>query len=269
MSTPPALLLLHGTGDSGACWEPFVARLRGLPGLSQLHVGTPDLPAHGGRRSEPGHTVAWPDLLAEAVEHAEQLTSASGAPVVVGGHSLGATVALGVAASRPDLVAGLFLEDPPFTTSLAEDAGRPMGESVDLAEFRDWFASLQSATEDEVLATVRREHPTWDPAEYGPWVRAKRSVDITAFEGSVPWVRVGWADQVRAVRCPALLVAGVAGGAAPEGFAGGIVHPAAAAELALLPGWTVHTVPASHDVRRDAPQATAALLAELIRGVPA
>ena len=39
------------------------------------------------------------------------------------------------------------------------------------------------------------------------------------------------------------------------------------AELALLPGWTVHLMPASHDVRRDAPEQTAAVLAGLIRTV--
>lgn len=264
MSNVPALLLLHGTGDSGECWGPFVARLRGLPGLAELDVTTPDLPAHGGRRSEPGRTVAWPDLLAEAVAHAERVAAASGGPIVVGGHSLGATIALGVAASRADLVAALFLEDPPFTTSMAEDAGRQIGEPVDLREFHDWFASLQSATEEEVHEVVRREHPTWDPAEYAPWVRAKRSVDVTAFEGSVPWVRAGWADLVRAVRCPAAVAAG---DPAQDGVVGGIVHPAAAAEMAELPGWTVHTLPASHDVRRDAPAQTAALLAGLIRTV--
>ena len=263
MTTLPALLLLHGTGDSGECWGPFVARLRTTPGLTDLAVTTPDLPAHGGRRAEPGHTVAWPDLLAEAVAHAEDLVAGSGHPIVVGGHSLGATIALGVAATRPDLVAGLFLEDPPFTTSMAEDAGRPMDEAIELGEFHDWFASLQAASEDEVNAVVRQEHPSWDPAEYGPWVRSKRAVDLSAFAGTVAWVRIGWADQVRAVRCPAVLVAGEAA----QGVIGGIVHPEAARELAALTGWTVVMLPASHDVRRDAPEQTASALADLIRTV--
>lgn len=263
MATLPALLLLHGTGDSGECWAPFVARVRALPGLQDLRVATPDQAAHGGRRAEPGHTVGWPDLLAEATDQAERLMTETGAPVVVGGHSLGATVALGVAASRPELVAGLFLEDPPFTTSLAEDAGRVIGEPIELREFHDWFAGLQSATEEQVQDTVRREHPDWDPAEYGPWVRSKRSVDAAAFAGLVPWVRGGWADLVRAVRCPAVLALGEPA----DGHPGGIVHPGAAREIADLPGWTVRRLPASHDVRRDAPEATAALLADLVGSV--
>lgn len=262
MSALPALLLLHGTGDSGECWDPFVGRVHALPRLADLVVVAPDLPAHGGRRAEPGATVGWPDLLAEAVAHAQRLVASSGAPIVVGGHSLGATVALGVAATEPDLVAGLFLEDPPFTTPLAEDAAATIGEAIELGEFHDWFTALQDAPEEEVQAGVRREHPDWDPAEYGPWVRSKRSVDAAAFEGSVPWVRGGWADLVRAVRCPAVLLAGDPG-------LGGIVHPAAAGDLAALPGWTVITLPASHDVRRDAPGASAQALADLVRRVAA
>ena len=263
MSALPALLLLHGTGDSAECWGPFVARVRALPGLADLAVVTPDQPAHGGRRAEPGHTVGWPDLLTEATAHAEHLVAEFGSPIVIGGHSLGATVALGVAASRPDLVAGLFLEDPPFITSLAEDAGLAIGEPMELGEFHTWFTSLQEASEDEVQAIVRREHPDWDPAEYDPWVRSKRAVDASAFEGLVPWVRTGWADLVVAVRCPAVLALGEAA----AGHPGGIVHPDAARAIAALPGWTVRALPASHDVRRDAPEATAQLLAELIHAV--
>jgi pimeloyl-ACP methyl ester carboxylesterase len=265
MATLPTLLLLHGTGDSGECWAPFLQRVRALPGLQDLTIATPDQAAHGGRRAEPGHTVGWPDLLAEASANAERLVTESGAPIVIGGHSLGATVALGVAASRPDLVAGLFLEDPPFITSLAEDAGRSIGEPMELDEFHTWFASLKDVSEEQVQATVRREHPDWDPAEYGPWVRSKRSVDAAAFEGLVPWVRTGWADLVRAVRCPAVLVLGEAA----AGHPGGIVHPEAARAIAALPGWTVRALPASHDVRRDAPEATAAALADLLRSVSA
>jgi pimeloyl-ACP methyl ester carboxylesterase len=264
MHTLPALLLLHGTGDSGECWTPFLERVRAQPGMGALIAVAPDLPAHGGRRAGPGATVAWPDLLAEAVAHAEQLVGRSGAPIVVGGHSLGATVALGVATRRADLVAALFLEDPPFTTPPAEDTGRAIGEPLDLGEFREWFAELQAATEAEVAAAVRQEHPTWDPAEFGPWVRAKRSVDLRAFEGQVPWVRSGWADLVAAVCCPAVLAIGDPEGTAPLV---GIVHPTAAAEIATRPGWTVRRLPTGHDVRRDAPDATAAILADLIRSV--
>ncbi len=40
MSPLPGLLLLHGVGDSGECWTPFVARLRahGDGSLAALRV---------------------------------------------------------------------------------------------------------------------------------------------------------------------------------------------------------------------------------------
>jgi hypothetical protein len=54
---------------------------------------------------------------------------------------------------------------------------------------------------------------------------------------------------------------------AGEPSLGGMLAEAAAAGLAALPGWTVHRLPASHDVRRDAPAQTVAALAGLIRSV--
>lgn len=256
MSTPP-LLLLHGAGDAGECWAPFVARLRGEPGLADLHVVNPDAPAHGGRRVAPGHTIAWPDQLAEAVAHAEQL-SGDGAPIVVGGHSMGADVALGVAATRPDLVAALWLEDPPFVGSMAADDAEEPAAVTDVSEFHRWFGDLAALDPAQVVAQARAEHPTWDEAEYGPWARAKQSVDLAAWTAPLPWVVTGWARRARAVRCPVVVAAG-----APD--LGGIVHPRAEADLAALPGWSVHRLPAGHDVRRDAPGPTTALLADLIR----
>ena len=71
----PPMVLLHGAGDDGACWGPFVTRLRREPGLAGLRVSTPDAPAHGGRRSGPGRTLAWPDLLASAIDSAEALAA--------------------------------------------------------------------------------------------------------------------------------------------------------------------------------------------------
>jgi pimeloyl-ACP methyl ester carboxylesterase len=315
MTALPALLLMHGVGDDGACWAPFVRRLRQRPGLADLLVVTPDAPAHGGRRAQPGQTIAWPDLLAEAIAEAEALVARTGGPILVGGHSMGSMVALGVAANRPDLVRATYLEDPPLMHALPDgvsdvgdespaDAppdvrspgatsrgnGSPDGTSpgggserggsdsvgtpdhaspgggseppapVDVSEFGDWFAELQSIPLADVVAAARADHPTWDDDEYEHWARAKQSVDRAAFTEPVVWVHADTERILRRAPAPVVVAAGL-----PE--RGGLVAPAAEASLRTLPGWTVHRLPAGHDVRRDAPEATVELLADLILSV--
>ena len=257
MSPAPTLLLLHGVGDSGACWDPFVAALRER--VADLVVRTPDAPAHGGRRAEPGHTVTFDDQLAEAIWHAEELAGQHGGPIVVGGHSMGSGTALAVAADRPDLVSGLWLEDPPLFTSMAE-AGRPpaVDAAVALTVLRSWFVSLQAIPLEQAVAGATADHPDWDQAEYEPWARAKQDVDIAAFTTPVDFVVSDWPARVRAVRCPVVVAAGRVG-------EGSILSAGAERDLAPLPNWSITRLPTGHDVRRDAPTATADLLAGLIR----
>ena len=306
MTALPALLLMHGVGDDGACWRPFVRRLHSRPGLADLLVATPDAPAHGGRHAQPGQTIAWPDLLAEAIATAEELVARSGGPIVVGGHSMGSMVALGVATNRADLVVATFLEDPPLMQGLPEEerspdsqgsgstasegtgsesrpsTGSPQGGHpsantattggsspdgaadppvpVDVSEFGDWFAELQSIPLADVMASARADHPSWEDEEYELWARAKQSVDRSAFREPVVWVHADTERLLRNAPAPVVVAAGL-----PE--LGGLVAPEAQASLRSLPGWSVHRLAAGHDVRRDAPDATVDLLADLIHSV--
>lgn len=102
--TPPALLL-HGLGGCGYEWSLVAAAME--PGRARAH----DLPFHGGR-SDPG--PAHLDVLVhDAATASLRLADRRGSDaVVLGGFSLGATVALRLLAERPGTVAGALLVAP-------------------------------------------------------------------------------------------------------------------------------------------------------------
>ncbi|MCB0915228.1 MAG: alpha/beta fold hydrolase [Actinobacteria bacterium] len=251
MPRSAVLILFHGVGDDGRCWQPFL-RAADLRGVS---VVTPDAPAHGGRKSAPGRTPHWRDQLAEAVAEVTRLVADNeGEPVLVGGHSMGAAIATGVASLHPNLVAGLFLEDPPFFER--EDGSESeSGPATLAASLHPWFVGLQTASLEQVVATVESEHPEWPADEYLPWAAAKLAVDADAFAEPVEFIGARWWQWSQQVRCPVLTVAG-------QLERGSLLGTEQGERLARLPQWEVVRLDAGHDVRRDARGATVAALGE-------
>lgn len=101
----PPVLVLHGITSCTATWDWLV------PLLSSTHrVVRLDFRGHGGSDRTPGeyHSAGY---VSDAVAVCEALFDG---PCTVIGHSLGGITALGLAQSRPDLVAALVLEDPPM-----------------------------------------------------------------------------------------------------------------------------------------------------------
>lgn len=109
----PTVLFLHGLARTGADWA-SLAQAMGHP-WRRLAV---DLRGHGvsDRASEYGVRHYTHDL-----EQVLPLLSAQ--PVMVMGHSLGALVAMALAARCPDRVAGIILEDPPTPGFMAQLTG--------------------------------------------------------------------------------------------------------------------------------------------------
>ncbi len=93
-----AVLLLHGQASTRRWWDPVAARL-----AARHRVVRFDQRGHG-QSSAPAGGYTVDNLAADAIDVLGRLGLTR---VVLAGHSLGAAVALSVAATRPDLVAGL------------------------------------------------------------------------------------------------------------------------------------------------------------------
>ncbi|MFW6085114.1 MAG: alpha/beta fold hydrolase [Gemmatimonadota bacterium] len=104
--TGPTVLLLHGLSANHSQWLGVADRL-----VSRFHVVLPDLLGRGASRPEPGVDFS----LATEVDRLERLLRAVGVaegdpPLLVAGHSHGATLAVALACGTP--VAGLALVNP-------------------------------------------------------------------------------------------------------------------------------------------------------------
>ncbi|MFF0154902.1 alpha/beta fold hydrolase [Micromonospora sp. NPDC005203] len=95
----PPLLLIHGSGMSGASWNPVVPAL-----ADQHHVVRVDLPGCGRSPASPSYEVT-----AQVDRVAAVLDNLGVRPVIAVGHSSGGYLATALAERRPDLVASLAL----------------------------------------------------------------------------------------------------------------------------------------------------------------
>ena len=96
----PAVILVHAAGMDHTVWR---YQSRALAGAG-CTVAAVDLPAHGRSGGDPCKSIE--EMAAVVAEMASGLELQ---PAVVGGHSLGALVALQLAAAHPELVRSLVL----------------------------------------------------------------------------------------------------------------------------------------------------------------
>ena len=127
------LLLLHGGGVAGWMWEPMRAHLD-----QERRILVPDLPGHG--RSADETYTSHDDVLPTL----EKLLEHEGRPATVVGFSLGAQLAVLLAARRPDLVADVIVVSAQAVPLRAVGPTLALlGATAGLAR-QEWFAKLQA-----------------------------------------------------------------------------------------------------------------------------
>lgn len=173
-SGPAHILALHGLTGHGHRWKSLSDGY-----LAEFSVVAPDLIGHGRSSWDAPWTIEANVAALASLVHAT-----GGGPVTVVGHSFGGAVALSLAATHPDLVAGLVLLDP----AVGLDGHRmrtiadAMLESPDYADREEARADKASGSWGEVADA--------DPAEF------QRDIDEHLME--LPNGRWGWRISVPA-----------------------------------------------------------------------
>ncbi len=190
----PVLVLVHGFSDNGLCWAPVAQELE-----ATYDILMPEARAHGlSARVQRGQPVDQVEDLAAALR-------ASGiGPAIVGGHSMGAGMAAGLAVRYPEMVRALLLEDPPWWL---EQPGqqRPTRIFDENSPIADWLRDLQAQSLESNIAKCRNEHPTWPDMYLRPWTEGKLQFDLN-FLTSENTGMSPWSELVPAIHCPTLLV---------------------------------------------------------------
>lgn len=239
------LLLLHGVTDSGAVWDRVTGAL-----ADRFDVVAPDARGHG-RSSRIGEAFAIEALAEDA---AAVVRSEFGGPVAVWGHSMGAATAEALAATHPDLVTRVVLEDPPFTGRAPEGEG-DVGTDDVLDGIRRTVREVRDA--DDPIAFARAANPDWDDAELPGWVESKVDFDEAVLARRI--VDSDWRALASRIAAPVLLLTG-------DPARGAIVTEAAAAEfVSLRPGTRVRRFDgAGHNVHREAYDGVLAAVREFL-----
>lgn len=148
-SDGPALHFAHANGFNALTYRTLLEPL-----TQRLHVYASDLRGHGMTTlpTPPGLQKGWRIFRDDLIRFVEMLPQR---PLVLAGHSMGATASTMLAALRPDLVRGLVLIEPVFMPAMIALAGRAfmaagiIPRGYDLVEKakrrREFFPSIDAA----------------------------------------------------------------------------------------------------------------------------
>lgn len=198
----PPLVFLHGLTSSRATWAEVV------PVLAPAHqVLTMDLRGHG----ESGHasgTYTLGHYVSDAIELCEQRLDQ---PALLVGHSLGGVIAATVAQTRPDMVRGVFLEDPPFGSPTSLDGNPLLTMFTLMREVVGQFQERDAPIEEYVgllnaapaLNGVGTMADTFGESGTRAQARALANLDPGAIEAALDGTGLAEAEPWKPLPCPA------------------------------------------------------------------
>jgi pimeloyl-ACP methyl ester carboxylesterase len=204
----PNVLLLHGSTDSADSYRPLLDDIAGRHAAMAV-----ELRGHGGSDEAVGYELH--DYAADVVT---LLEDADLRPAILVGHSLGAMIAMFVASTRPELVAGIVLEDPPYFALLDPQRNHEapwyagwvrmrelLAPRHDAAEFRAGVAELPAMLPDPSL--LLRE--VLSKRDLGIRTAVLRRVDARVLDPVTEDRLVSrFPAEALQIRCPAALIAG-------------------------------------------------------------
>ena len=233
----PPLLLLHGGAQTAHSWDevaPVLARTHRVVALDQR--------GHGDTEWAPAGRYRRTDFVADIAALLDHLGYDAAAVVAL---SLGGLNAIAFAAAHPDRVRGLVVVDVVPTVAPAGTAAIRAQLAVrDFATLEDAVAHAHRFNPRRTIANLRER--LRHAMRRGPDSRWAYKFDPRIGSGGLETDFERLWEQVRAIRCPTLLVRGAQSAI--------LSREAAARFLRELPGSTVVEVPgAGHSVMGDNP----------------
>jgi len=189
----PVVVLAHGITDSGLCWHQLASDLE-----QKYDVVMYDAYGHGkSSRIDPKKPVDLTKNMHDLI-----LALKLEKPGVLG-HSMGAATAAEFAATYPDMLTTVILEDPPWSDL-------ELSEEQDQANMQEWKKRNLSAKKKTVRELVRlkkKEAPNWQEAILEEWAQAKLDVDPAIFDQPNVIIR-DWRRQAKSIQVPTLIITG-------------------------------------------------------------
>jgi pimeloyl-ACP methyl ester carboxylesterase len=192
------VVLLHGVGSR---WQPFQPILPVLAEKYQVYAL--DLRGHGRSSHTPG-AYNLDDFTRDVYQFLNQRVQA---PAVIYGHSLGALVAINLAAQEPHLVRALILGDPPFYYH-----DTPTQDTIWQAAFTELLEFMTEYPDPaDMEAWLAQNMPNMSPERRRERVRSLEGLDpdvVRAMISDELMAGISLSTLLPQVACPVLLLRG-------------------------------------------------------------